>query len=104
MSGRVKRIYEVGQQFGWLTVLGEGNKTSYGSRRIRVKCRCGRIYDVSPDTFKRAECKCHWCSNKIKAQMRSLDLVGITPATINPKFFFVSLYSLFISAKIFQRF
>ena len=78
MSGRLKKIYEVGQEFGWLTVLGEGNKTSYGSRRIRVKCRCGRIYDVSPDTFKRAECKCHWCSNKIKAQMRSLDLVGKT--------------------------
>ncbi|MBR6012999.1 MAG: hypothetical protein IK062_04355 [Selenomonadaceae bacterium] len=31
-------------------------------------------------------------------------MYDITPATINPKFFFVSLYSLFISAKIFQRF
>ncbi|MBR6012968.1 MAG: hypothetical protein IK062_04195 [Selenomonadaceae bacterium] len=32
------------------------------------------------------------------------DSINITPTTKNPKFFFVSLYSLFISAKIFQGF
>lgn len=78
MSGKVKKFYLPGQQFGWLTVLGEGNRSSSGGRRISVQCRCGRIYDTSPETFKRKECKCHWCANKIKAQLRTLDLVGKT--------------------------
>ena len=78
MSGKIRNFYTVGQRFGWLTVLGEGTKSPSGARRIRVQCRCGRIYDSSPEAFKRDDCKCHWCANKIKAQMRTLDLVGKT--------------------------
>jgi hypothetical protein len=78
MAGKIKYTYNLGDTYGWLTVLGEGERTNPKVRTIRVQCRCGRIYDTATPTFKRPEPKCFCCANKIKAQSKVLELVGKT--------------------------
>lgn len=76
MAGKIKYTFNPGDKFGWLTVLGEGSGKKY--RTILVQCSCGRVFETSPQTFKRPEPKCFWCANKIKAQSKVLKLVGKT--------------------------
>lgn len=77
VMGKVKNVYLPGQIFGWLTVLGESRDVK-GNRLINVRCRCGREYDTVPGTLKRKDVKCYCCANKIRAQLRTLPLVGKT--------------------------
>ncbi len=61
---------KVGEEYGWLTILGEGARDKRNRRTVHVRCRCGKEYDTQSVLLKRsAEPKCRWCANRIKAQM-----------------------------------
>ena len=49
------------KEYGWLTVLGEAPKDSSGHIRWRVRCRCGKEYDVLTGFLSKKEPKCRNC-------------------------------------------
>lgn len=60
---------EIGEEYGWLTVLGEGTLGIRNKKTVHVRCRCGKEYDVQPGFLIRSkEPKCRRCSNKEKSQ------------------------------------
>ena len=62
---------KAGEEYGWLTILGEGARTKRNRRTIHVRCRCGKEYDVQAVLLRRSvEPKCRSCSNAIKSKLR----------------------------------
>jgi hypothetical protein len=53
-----------GDQFGWLTVIAEIEKSNNGHRTILVQCRCGKQYTVMTSYLTHGEPKCLECSRK----------------------------------------
>jgi len=55
---------EMGKEYGWLTVLGIGQRDAACHFRYKVRCRCGKEYDVQPSFLKKKNPKCVDCSRK----------------------------------------
>ena len=56
-----RKDIHAGQEYGWLTVLGEAPRDSFGHIRWRVKCRCGNEYDVQTGILSKNDPKCREC-------------------------------------------
>lgn len=69
---------DIGKEYGWLTVLGEGERDKSGHYRYHVRCRCGNEYDVQPSFLKSKEPKCKNCVQRTKHPHQSDDIVGET--------------------------
>lgn len=53
-----KQEFEIGREYGWLTVLQEAEKDKYSHRQFLVKCRCGKQYKVLSGFLNKKEPKC----------------------------------------------
>ena len=58
-----KQEFEIGREYGWLTVLQEAEKDKYSHRQFLVKCRCGKQYKVLSGFLNKKEPKCWECSH-----------------------------------------
>ena len=64
MAKPKKHIY-VGKEYGWLTVLGEAPKDKSGHIMWRVRCRCGKEYNVTTSRLGKKDSKCRECTNSL---------------------------------------
>lgn len=55
--------FEIGREYGWLTVLQEDEKDKHGHRQFLVTCRCGKQYTVTSSFLRKKEPKCWECSH-----------------------------------------
>lgn len=69
-----RKIFEIGKEYGHLTVLGEAPKRNDGHIQWHVRCRCGKEYDVLTGFLSKPNCKCLECSRK-EPNIRTLPYV-----------------------------
>jgi len=67
---------DLGQEYGWLTVLSEAPKDATGHIRWNVRCRCGKEYMVQTNFLVKPNCKCLDCSRKYDNAQRRLSKIG----------------------------
>ena len=74
--GRKKIPIDVGREYGWLTVLGEGPKDVHGHIRYHVRCRCGREIYVQSPVLRKETSKCTECAHKYNQSTENANIVG----------------------------
>lgn len=74
--GRKKIPIDVGREYGWLTVLGEGPKDGHGHIRYHVRCRCGREIYVQSPVLRKETSKCTECAHKYNQSTENANIVG----------------------------
>ena len=72
---RPRRIINIEDQFGWLTVLGEAPKDKTGHIRYRVRCACGNEFEILTGNLTHGNPKCLSCSRSFRST---------APHTVNP--------------------
>ena len=74
---RFKRIeFEIGKEYGWLTLLGEAEKDRHGHLRYSVRCRCGKEYAVQSGVLMKPNPKCAECNAKYPQRRKRLSQPG----------------------------
>ena len=71
-----RKDYEIGKEYGWLTVLREAEKDQHGHRRFEVECRCGKRYLVLTGFLGKKEPKCWECSHAYDMANRREPRIG----------------------------
>ena len=74
--GRKKIPIDVGREYGWLTILGEGPKDGHGHIRYHVRCRCGREINVQSPVLRKETSKCTECAHKYNQSTENANIVG----------------------------
>ena len=74
-----KRLtFEIGREYGWLTLLEEVEKSKTSHRQFLVRCRCGKTYVVGTGFLNKREPKCWECSHTYDMEKRVQEIVGKT--------------------------
>ena len=68
----------IGREYGFLTVLREAPKDSYGHLMYDVRCRCGKEFTAQKSSILKGTSKCLDCSRKIDPRKRRIPVVGKT--------------------------
>ena len=76
MGSRIKYFFDVGQQFGAWTVVGEGMNyitpdLKRSEARMRCRCKCGRFSNVNPAALATGKStRCSNCARNLTAMYR----------------------------------
>lgn len=68
----------IGEEYGWLTVLSEAPKDSSGHLKYHVCCRCGAEFDVQTSVLLKRTSKCISCGQKHRKTIEKANIVGQT--------------------------
>lgn len=68
----------IGREYGFLTVLSEAPKGSYGHLMYDVRCRCGKEFAAQKSNILKGTSKCLDCSRRIDPLKRRVPVIGKT--------------------------
>ena len=67
-----KQDFEIGREYGWLTILQEVEKDKFSHRQFLVECRCGKQYKATTSFLNKKQPKCWECSHSYDMANRRL--------------------------------